>query len=91
MPIYDYRCPNGHTYDQLTPYESRKQTVCPDCGSTAEQVWLTAPKLDWSGMAQGANAGPEFIDRFEKSHKQRAKQENDYKQEHGDNMRLAGS
>lgn len=54
-------------------------------------MWLTAPKLDWSGMAQGENAGPEFIDRFEKSHRKRAEQERKHQQEHGDDMRLAGS
>lgn len=90
MPIYDFQCPAGHVHEALVPYEDRKSHECPECGDTAKQVWLTAPKLDWMGMAQGANAGPEFIDRFEKAHKQRAKQEKDYKAEHGDAMRGAG-
>jgi putative FmdB family regulatory protein len=91
VPLYDFRCPSGHTNALLVPYSERNEQVCPDCGEIAKQVWLTAPKLDWSGMAMGANAGPEFIDRFEKSRKKRREQERKHKEEHGDSMRGAGS
>lgn len=90
MPLYDYRCDNGHVNELLVRYEDRKEQVCPDCGITAKQVWLTAPHLDWAGMAQGENAGPEFVDRFEKSRKQRAKAEQEHTAEHGDALRGAG-
>lgn len=90
MPIYDFRCVNGHVHQALVPYEERNSQVCPECAEEAKQVWLTAPKLDWSGMAQGENAGPEFIDRFNRSRKQRREQEEAHKAEHGDNLRGAG-
>jgi len=90
MPLYDFRCPEGHVHDTITPVGT-KTVVCPECGKEAKQVWLSAPKLDWAGMAMGENAGPEFIDRFEKSHKKRREQERKHKEEHGDNMRGAGS
>ena len=90
MPAYDFRCTNGHTYEGRCSYEDRNSQVCPECDEPAKLVFLTAPNLDWMGIGAQANASPEFIDRFEKAHKQRAKQENDYKAEHGDNMRGAG-
>jgi len=91
MPVYDFRCPDGHVSELLVPYKDRKEQPCPECGDTATLVWLQAPKLDWAGMAMGANAGPEFIDRFEKSHKKRREQEQKHKAEHGDKLRDAGS
>ncbi len=89
MPLYDFRCANGHVSEHLVPVGT-SEVDCPECGEPAKQVWLTAPKLDWAGMAQGPNAGPEFIDRFEKSRKQRAKAEQKHKEEHGDALRGAG-
>ena len=91
MPLYDFRCPDGHVHEAIVPYTERHKHECPECGKQAELVWLTTPKLDWSGMAMGPNAGPEFIDRFEKSHKKRREQEEKHKSEHGDNLRGAGS
>ena len=90
MPLYDFRCGNGHVHEALTPVGT-ESVECPDCREPAKQVWLTAPHLDWSGMAQGPNAGPEFVDRFEKSHKKRRELEEAHKREHGDNLRGAGA
>lgn len=90
MPVFDFRCPEGHVHDALVKAGVKEQ-VCPECGETAKQVWLSAPKLDWAGMAMGENAGPEFIARFEKSHKKRREQEERTLKEHGDRGRLAGS
>lgn len=90
MPVlYDFRCENEHVHSELVPAGVRFNP-CPTCGEQARQVWLTTPKLDWSGMAQGPNAGPEFIDRFEKSHKKRREQEEKHRAEHGDDLRGAG-
>jgi putative FmdB family regulatory protein len=89
MPIHDFRCPDGHVHDALVKLGVKEQ-LCPACGKTAEQVFLKAPQLDWSNMAMGANAGPEFIDRFDRSRKQRREQEKAHKAEHGDNLRGAG-
>lgn len=89
MPIHDFRCQVGHVHDALVKSDV-KQQVCPECGDIAERVFLKAPSMDWSSMAMGASAGPEFIDRFEKSRKQRREQEKKHKAEHGDNLRGAG-
>lgn len=57
---------------------------CPDCGEPGKRVYLTPPKLDWAGMAQGESAGPEFIDRWEKVHKKETEKQEKALREHGD-------
>jgi hypothetical protein len=88
--LYDFRCPNEHVHAARVEPGTRLHE-CPTCGEDAKHVWLSTPKLDWTGMAQGPNAGPEFIARFEKSHKQRREQEEKHKAEHGDELRGAGA
>lgn len=92
MPLYDFRCDEcDHVFDALVAVGS-KNLECTNCGLiTARRVWLSAPKLDWSGMAMGPNAGPEFIDRFERSHVERRKKEEAHKAKHGDELRGAGA
>lgn len=65
--------------------------LCPECSGRTTQIIRHAPKLDWLGMAQGDNAGPEFIDRFEKVHKDRKAHEDKIDREHGDYGPAAGS
>lgn len=89
MPIHDFRCPAGHVSELLVKSDVTV-VECPECGNLAELKFLVAPKLDWMSMAQGENAGPEFIARFDRAHKQRREQEQKHKAEHGDNMRGAG-
>jgi len=39
MPTYEFRCPNGHTFDRFyrSIGTSEAQTACPVCGETAER------------------------------------------------------
>lgn len=32
MPIYEYNCECGHTYDELKNIEDRMNAICPECG-----------------------------------------------------------
>lgn len=89
MPIHDFRCINGHVSDHLVR-QGVALVDCPFCDEKAEMVFLTPPKLDWAGMAQGENAGPEFVDRFERSRRERVNLEQQHVKEHGDAMRGAG-
>jgi hypothetical protein len=61
-----------------------KVHTCPECANESKVVFLTAPKIDWGKMGAQANASPEFIDRFEKTHKQQADKEAKFEKEHGE-------
>ena len=40
MPLYEYRCPNGHEFEKFfrTIGSAEAQTACPTCGAVAERV-----------------------------------------------------
>ena len=81
--LHDFRCDRGHVSTHFVRSEDT-QVPCPACGDPARRVFLKAPALDWAGMAQGENAGPEFIDRFEKVHKKETERQSKILREHGD-------
>ena len=90
LATFSYKCTNSHYHDAFI-----KNTVteheCPECGEMAKRCIRHAPKLDWLGMAQGNSAGPEFIDRWDKMHKDRKAHEERTETEHGDYGPAAGS
>ena len=38
MPTYDFRCPNGHTFDVFQKMSDSPTRPCPECGETAERL-----------------------------------------------------
>jgi putative FmdB family regulatory protein len=38
MPLYDYRCPQGHAFEQLAAITARAQQDCPVCGQASGKV-----------------------------------------------------
>lgn len=46
MPLYDYRCPDGHEFEASRPLGERASAECKECGGTAKQVISHAPVLD---------------------------------------------
>jgi putative FmdB family regulatory protein len=38
MPTYEYRCPNGHTFEKLQKITEKPRTKCPTCGKPAERL-----------------------------------------------------
>jgi len=83
MILHDFLCDSGHVSEHFVSSGDTK-VLCPKCQKPARRVYLRAPKLDWLGMAQGENAGPEFIDRFEKVHKRETERQSKTLKEHGD-------
>jgi putative FmdB family regulatory protein len=76
MPLYDFRCPQGHVTEVFAKVSDRENPQTCDCGAQSERVLLKPPSLDYGAMAQGESAGTTAIDRFERQHKQqRAKEE----------------
>jgi putative FmdB family regulatory protein len=38
MPTYEYRCPNGHTFEKLQKMTDKARVKCPTCGKLAERL-----------------------------------------------------
>jgi len=83
MILHDFQCASGHVSEHFV--RSEETTVsCPQCSHPAQRVFLSPPKLDWAGMAMGPNAGPEFVDRFARVHKEETERQGRTLKEHGD-------
>lgn len=46
MPMYDYRCPNGHEFEEMNSVAQREHAECFSCGKIADKVILTAARID---------------------------------------------
>jgi putative FmdB family regulatory protein len=51
MPTYEFRCPNGHTFDRFyrSIGTSEAQTPCPTCGEMAERIMSVGAGLVFKG------------------------------------------
>ena len=57
MPLYEYLCPEGHTFERMLPLaEYRTQQYCA-CGNAAQKVILHAPRVfgDYEGYESPAS------------------------------------
>lgn len=48
MPIYEYKCDNGHVFDVMQKMVDEPLTECVECGAPAHRV-LTAPAVHFKG------------------------------------------
>ncbi len=48
MPRYDYKCTNGHTFEESQSYSSKPVATCAECGSTASRL-PTVPMVLYKG------------------------------------------
>jgi putative FmdB family regulatory protein len=39
MPIYEYRCENGHEFEVIQSMSDDPVTACPECGAPVERVF----------------------------------------------------
>ena len=75
MPIYEFTCTEcGHEHEELVKIGVRAYD-CPSCGGESRKVFRTAPEIDWGAMGAQKNVSPEFIDRFERVHREGAEKE----------------
>jgi len=68
MPIYEYKCENGHVFDAIQRMTDEPLTECEECGAPASRV-LTPPAIHFKGSGfhntdygtkrGGGNAGSE--------------------------------
>jgi putative FmdB family regulatory protein len=48
MPIYEYKCENGHVFDAIQKMTDEPLTKCEECGAPASRV-LTPPAIHFKG------------------------------------------
>jgi len=48
VPIYEYKCDNGHVFDVMQKMAEEPLTECVECGAPAHRV-LTAPAVHFKG------------------------------------------
>jgi putative FmdB family regulatory protein len=48
VPIYEYRCTNGHQFDVMQRMSDDPLTACIECGATVQKV-LYAPAIHFKG------------------------------------------
>jgi putative FmdB family regulatory protein len=48
VPIYEYKCENGHVFDVMQKMSEEPLTECVECGAPAVRV-LTAPAVHFKG------------------------------------------
>jgi putative FmdB family regulatory protein len=46
MPIFDYRCDDGHEFEFMQPVKDRATATCPSCRKGAKLVIRRTPMLD---------------------------------------------
>jgi putative FmdB family regulatory protein len=49
MPTYEYRCPNGHTFDLFQKMSDEPAADCPECGAAAERMLSAGAGLLFKG------------------------------------------
>ena len=84
MPLHDFRCQTcDHVHTELVKWVVKTHT-CPECENESKRVFLKLAKPNYLAMGAQANAGPEFVDRFERMHKKQAEKEKAFEKEHGE-------
>jgi putative FmdB family regulatory protein len=48
MPIYEYKCENGHVFEVIQRMTDEPLTACEECGAPASRV-LTPPAIHFKG------------------------------------------
>jgi len=45
MPMYDYKCSKGHTFEAMERMDDRHTSTCRECGESAKML-VSAPRID---------------------------------------------
>ena len=95
MPLYDYRCPMGHFFEQMAPIAARERQDCPVCGQASGKLpsrvslgGQASPGLGMDQMPQtwrGTYEGnPEYVGQLRRQWEARQKLEGKYEELRGD-------
>lgn len=73
MPIYEYRCKKGHTFDTMQRFSDEPLTKCEICGAAAQRV-MHAPSIHFKGSGfYNTDYGTKKRAREMKEHKESSK------------------
>ena len=95
MPLYDYRCPQGHAFEQMATIDGRQQQPCPACGQAAAKIpsrvslggqaspgaSLEQMPQTWRGTYEGH---PEYVGQLRRQWETRRRLEDKYEELRGD-------
>ena len=95
MPLYDYRCPQGHAFEQMATIDGRQQQPCPACGQAAAKIpsrvslggqaspgaGLEQMPQTWRGTYEGH---PEYVGQLRRQWETRRRLEDKYEELRGD-------
>ncbi|HLH59702.1 MAG TPA: zinc ribbon domain-containing protein [Streptosporangiaceae bacterium] len=95
MPLYDYRCPDGHVFEAMATIADRDHQDCPACGRPSGKVLSPVslggragpgPSMDqmpqtWRGTYEG---NPEYVSQLRRRWEARQKLEEKYEELRGD-------
>ncbi len=95
MPLYDYRCPQGHIFEQMVPMAAAERQACPACGQASAKIpsrvslggqasaGLAAEQMPqtWRGTYEG---NPEYVGQLRRQWEARQKLEDKYEELRGD-------
>jgi putative FmdB family regulatory protein len=95
MPLYDYRCPQGHAFEQMAPLAERARQDCPACGQVSEKIPSRislggradpGPAMEqmpqtWRGTYEGH---PDYLGQLRRQWNARSKLEEKYPELRGD-------
>lgn len=69
MPIYDFRCPDGHTFDHYCRVADRNKPVTCECGKSANRI-MSLPHFHLNGTDPGF---PTAYDKWADMHEKEAR------------------
>src|ERR1700685_2430901 len=95
MPLYDYRCPQGHAFEQMATLAERARPDCPACGQVSEKIpsrislrgradpgpAMGQMPQTWRGTYEG---NPEYLGQLRRQWQGRQKLEEKYPELRGD-------
>lgn len=95
MPMYDYRCPQGHFFEQMATIADRAQQNCPACRQVSDKIPSRVslagqadpgPAMEqmpqtWRGTYEG---NPEYLGRLRRQWNTRSKLEDKHPELRGD-------
>ncbi len=49
MPTYDFKCPEGHEFEEFQSMNEEPKSVCPKCGKDAPRIFGAGSSLVFKG------------------------------------------